>query len=126
MDVLLMSETNVRNEISIRAVILAKAENTLKRIVCEHLITRIEVEKQRLTLIHDVPGEEDPDDPSLKIVVETEHDILPEDLVMFLITSGIYPFEFERWLQDQLKQYEQKLALDLKGGIVTIDQSSSK
>jgi len=121
-----MSDTNVRNEISIHAVILPKAEDTLKRIVCEHLVTRIEIEKQRLILIHDVPGEEDPEDPSLKIVVETEYDILPEDLIMFLITSGIYPFEFEQWLQDQLKQYRQKLALDMNGGIVTIDLSSSK
>ena len=121
-----MSDSNVRNDVSLQASILSKAFNSLERIVCKHLITRIEIEKQLFTLIHDPLNKSDPEDQSLRVIVETEYDILHEDVVIFLVFNGVVSFELERWLHEQLTQHRQKLALDLSGGDVTVDHVSSK
>jgi len=121
-----MSDEIVRNEISIRIAILHEACRLIESIVCKQLITRIEVEKQLLVLIHDAVVDDDPDDPSIKVIVKTEYDIISTDLIQVLILCGVFPFEHERWLHSQLNQYEEKLVIDLDGGVVTVDDSHSR
>jgi len=118
--------TTEEDVVTVDATVFPSTVSYVFDILVGEKITRIEIERRQVVFFYEHFDPQDNKDKPAKVIVTTKNGIGRFPLLAFLITPALFPFRSERWLNDQLNVFGEKLALVCNGQNTIVDLEGSK